>query len=130
MIDAVQHALQDKSVLNTSLYFGGAAAGVVLNWASKWLRGEIDCLFDMVRSEFKRTIGSMIGQLGAIAAFVATGVLDDSSVAVSIALGLGFGFGIDALINKGQSKVWTAKERKNSERAEITSIKKTLRIKK
>ena len=130
MINAVQTALHEPSVRNAVLYIGGATVGICVNWGIKWMRGDIDCIFDMLVTKPGHTVASFLTQIVAVSAFVGTGALDNSSVAASVALGLGAGTAIDVWINRGQIRQWTNLERKHRERAEITLIKNKLLRKK
>ena len=111
MNQAIQAVLQDQSVANTVLYAGGAFIGMGANWAVKWLRGEIECVFDMVRTKPKATAAAFLSQCVVLLGVVGTGALDSVSKAVAIALGVGAGAAIDAWTNAGKAKVWTDAER-------------------
>lgn len=123
MIDAIQTALQEESVRNSALYLTGSALGIGANWCLKWMRGEVECVFDMLRTKPRHTIASFISQLGVLSAFIATGQLDSTSVAASFMMGATAGGAIDFWVNKGKGKKWTPQERAKGEREEITDIK-------
>lgn len=127
MIDAIQTALQEDSVRNSALYLSGSSIGIGANWALKWMRGEINCIFDALRTKPRHTIASFVSQLGVLAAFVATGQLDDTSVATSFFMGATGGAAIDFWVNKSKHKQWTVKERAKGERSEITNVKNVIK---
>lgn len=108
---AIQTILQDQSVLNSVLYAGGAIVGMGLNWTVKWLRKDIECIFDMVRTKPAATTAAFISQFVVLFGVIGTGALDSVSKAVAIALGVGAGSAIDAWTNAGAAKVWTDAER-------------------
>lgn len=111
MMEAVQTVLRDQSVNNAVLYSGGAILGMGINWTIKYLKGEIECIVDMVRTKPKATAAAFLSQVVVLAGVVGTGALDSVSKAVAVAVGVGAGAAIDAWTNAGKAKVWTDEER-------------------
>ena len=61
---------------------------------------------------FKRTLAAMIGNVGGMVAFVATGALDGiPHIGTIIALGISMGISLDSVINKGAREPWTQEQR-------------------
>ena len=130
MNNAIQTVLQDKSILNSSLYLSATVIGILSSWAWKWATGQVQCFFDMLRTFKARTATSFSTQLAVVITFISSGALDNVSFAVAISLGLLAGGAIDAAIIKGKTKIWSKREREKGERADITVIKKKLGVKK
>lgn len=112
MIDAI---LQDKIVLNALLYVVGSTVGAVGHWITKWLNNEIACIFDMARTERKRTLAAMAAQVSAAGIVVATGAVEAIAPGSAFMSGIFQGGAIDAFINKGKRAVWSDEQREKKQ---------------
>jgi hypothetical protein len=114
MQTAVQRALEESSTFAFGVFMVGQAVGVVLHWGAKWLKGEIACVVDMARTEFKWTMGSFVAQALAAIGVFATGIVDGQPIVKAFALGIGGGGLLDAFVNKGRRREWTPEQRERA----------------
>lgn len=108
MIDAVQHVLQDKSVLNAGVYAVGCLAGQFIYWIRRWAVGE-----KWVLCNFKMTIAAITGNIGIMAGFLALGSVETLAVGTALFVGLAQGISADSIINRGERKPWSEGQRQD-----------------
>jgi hypothetical protein len=113
MFDAL---LADKIALNALLYLSGSLAGAVAHWTTKWLNDEVACVFDMARTERKRTFAAVAAQVSAAGVVVATGAIDAVAPGAAFLSGVFQGGAIDAFVNKGKRPVWTEEKREQKQK--------------
>ena len=101
----------DPVVTNSGLYVIGTTVGMSINWLMKWLNKEVDCIVDMLRTEPRRTIASLLSQFGVIAAFIGTGALAGLTPYLAFVQGAAFGSAVDAWVNKGKRRDWADEQR-------------------
>ena len=109
MIDGIQTVLQDKSILNASLYVGGCCIGQCCYWINRWAQGE-----EWVLVNLRRTVAAITGNLGIMAGFLSLGGVDGLTIGAALFMGVFQGIAADSILNKGQRKVWSAEEKKDA----------------
>lgn len=112
MIDAVQTALREPATMNAATFVAGALAGIPISWIAKWANKEVDCIMDMLVTEPRRTVFSMLANLALVVGAISTGTVPDKAVTAFAAGLLICGFA-DSVLNKGKRRKWSAKKRED-----------------
>lgn len=113
----IANLLKNPDVLAALIFCAAALAGQVLHGLKKWGDGE-----DWMLSNFRRTVGAMIGNIGGMAVFIQTGVLGPlmavpNGTFALILFGFMNGFTSDSALNKGSKKIWSDDERAAAQEA-------------
>lgn len=107
----VAATLADKATQNAILFCLAATLGQVLHAIKKWADGEIDNPIAWWTTNLRRTVSAVIGNLGGMIAFIATGVLDPLTPGALLIFGLMNGFSADSALNKATRSAWTPEQR-------------------
>lgn len=107
----LQAILNDTTTINAIIFCLAAALGQVLHAVKKWADGEVDNPLEWVTQSARHSVSAMIGNLGGMIAFVATGVLDPMTPGALVIFGLMNGFTADSALNKASRTAWTDVER-------------------
>ena len=113
----LQAILNDKTTINAVIFCLAAALGQVLHAVKKWADGEVSNPLDWITQSARHSISALIGNMGGMIAFIATGVLDPLTPGGLIIFGLMNGFTADSALNKATRATWTPEQRaaKNEE---------------
>lgn len=95
-----QHVLFDKAALNGVVYIATSCLGQLLFQLRRWADDEIPCPLT------KRTLASVITNIGVAATIVASGSVAELTFGAAIFMGLGTGIISDAVVGRGKRKVW------------------------
>lgn len=112
----MKEIFDNKDVVAAMLFCVAAGFGQVLHAVKKWADGEVDCIWDWVKSSPRRTVGAVLGNLIGMVAFIQTGILGTIYQVPNgwwalILFGLMNGFTSDSALNKSVRTVWTEAER-------------------
>ncbi|MDA8260208.1 MAG: hypothetical protein M0Z99_32020 [Betaproteobacteria bacterium] len=107
----IKTILANPDVLAALIFCIAAVIGQMLHAVKKWADGE-----SWVLSNFRRTIGAVIGNMVGMVVFIQTGVLgpimaQPNGLFALILFGVTNGFTSDSALNKGTRKVLTDDER-------------------
>jgi len=107
----IQAIMNEQSTINAIIFCLAAAVGQVLHAIKKWADGEVESPLDWITQRARSTISAVIGNMGGMIAFVATGVLDPMTPGSLIIFGLMNGFTADSALNKATRSAWTPEQR-------------------
>ena len=111
METTINTILNDKTTVNAIIFCLAAALGQVLHAVKKWADGEVGNPLDWLTQSVRHSVSAMIGNMGGMIAFVATGVLDPMTPGALVIFGLMNGFTADSALNKATRTAWTDAER-------------------
>lgn len=107
----IQTILNDKTTVNAIIFCLAAGLGQALHAAKKWADGEVENPLDWLTQNVKRSVSALIGNMGGMIAFIATGVLDPMTPGPLVIFGLMNGFTADSALNKATRTAWTPEQR-------------------
>lgn len=107
----IQAILNDKTTINAVIFCLAAALGQVLHAVKKWADGEVNNPLDWITNSLRHTVSALIGNMGGMIAFIATGVLDPMTPGALLIFGLMNGFTADSALNKATRAAWTPEQR-------------------